>query len=335
MTTSCSSKVTQPIFSLQLCKTGVAYVQIGDISKNISYADAVEVIKEAIPEAKQCLDLQEGLTETSNDFKVYPKYVVKSLKQGNTLYVLLYNPAVRRRYRQKFKTSSESGFAEYLYFWEALVEAMGENTLLSVYKSLGLETSSKDPYCVDAPNYLYPSMACQVNFIKNSEGLWGFKESYYSSVRDNTYREFLQMKGTWISYFSIPGVTTDTSWVAVPSLPNFFDSGTMCFGSISRPSLLDLDKTGLAAVDFYLDAVYSSYFNTDLYSNATGRGAISLSYSQAAEEFVYRLEKAFLEVTGNPVTPHQHNVLQESSNRLYNSRPYIQHILLTMILRSE
>lgn len=334
MTTSSSSKVNEPIFSLQICKTGVVYVEIDGISKNVSYPDAIDIIKEAIPEAKQHLDSQSEVIAPDSEFKVWSKYVVKSQKIGSKLYVLLYNPPIRNTYRQKFKTSGESSFEDYIIFWNRLKEVFGLEILLRIYSKLGLETSDDDPCQVEAPNYLYPSMACQVNFHRNIEGLWGFQECYYSSVTEGTSREFLQMKHTWVSSPSNLGFNSDTSWRRLPPLPNFFDGHTMCFGSIERPSLLNLDKIGLAPVDFYLDAVYSSYFNTDLYSNAVPEG-IPFDSKEAAVEFIERVIRCYEEVTNSKITEENLQRVQEASSRLHDNRSYVQHILLTMILKSE
>lgn len=264
------------LLSLSVHESGLSELRIEDVTRCISLEDAVSVLSTALPELmeKMAETVVEG-DKVSKNTTIFPKYVVKVSSTKGEVSALLFNQQCRRPYYQKFKSSSEENIPCYVNFIEQMISLLGSpDKVDELFARMNIITKvGEDPCKLTASNYLYPSIVCQIDLIKRTD-CYGVDSIRYVMPKNGISRQVLSMPRTWIRYTDqIENI--DRNWFNLMPLPNFFDKHDMCFGSISKEDLLDYDGKGPVILDQFLELVYSSYFNTDLYHNATLHWSIS------------------------------------------------------------
>ena len=278
------------ILSMSIRESGLSEVTIEDITKTLTLDDAITVITTAIPEIKDKVpSISDG--SSAKCLTLFPRNVIKVHRDKDHISALLYSPMQRRPYYQKFKYSSEEDLGDFTDFMDSLHSILGDRNanVDLLFANLNIQVNmGEDPCKLTALNYLYPPICCQVSLIKRNN-LYGVDIVKYVTPSNGVKREALSLPNYWITD---AGSLQDCnkSWYGRVSLPNFFDTYNMCFGSIDKDDLLDYDARGAVILDQFLDCVYSSYFNTDLYHNAPLQ--ISLSDTSTTIDIIV---SAFLE----------------------------------------
>ena len=239
------------IFSYEVKKNGTTSVRIGDVNKVVSFENGVTLLKVCVPEMVKDLTQEDSLTRSM----VFPRYLVKTTISGSEseMYAVLYAPAVRQTYRQKFRYSSESPLEMYVLFFDKLIGILGEERVVSILAERGISLSEANTIWT-CKNYLFPNVCSVVRLgPTQTPGTYTFKEVYYrttSSTRDEI-----------VTVLTSPRDATNSHRMP---FSNFFDSDCMCFGSIERKSIYNFSTEGYAPLDFFINVLYRSFFNTDL-----------------------------------------------------------------------
>lgn len=112
-----------------------------DVVKCVTLEDAMQITSNALPELADILADKQDLV--SNGTVTYPRHLVKTYHNGGNIAALLCSPAVRRDYKQKFKSSSETKLSEWTNFRSRLISLMGsEDAYLRLLTYLNLDRKS-------------------------------------------------------------------------------------------------------------------------------------------------------------------------------------------------
>jgi len=285
----------ETIFSYEVKKSGITSVTIGDVSKVVSFENGVSLLKVCVPEMASNL-VQEAVVSKSMTF---PRYLVKTVirDSDSDMFAVLYAPATRQTYRQKFKYSSETNLESYVQFFTKLAEIVGLERILGILTERGISLSD-DNTIWTCKNYLFPNICTVVRLSpSNVPGTYTYKENYYratSSSRDEIAPVMFSPRD-------------DVKSHRMP-FPNFFDSDCMCFGSIDRKSIFNFGAEGYSSLDFFINVVYRSFFNTDLDSVSP----IVPDRLTTFEEFCSLMKSVFTKADGtkldlSPATAHLRN----------------------------
>lgn len=273
MTTSTVSEESK-VFSLSIYDSGRTEVSIGNLCKSISYTDAITVLENAIPELSALKALQ---TETELKTQYFSKYIVKYVLDREGYYrFLLYSPSKRADYLQKWKTSGEQNLEAIKCLMSFLKDSYGAKAVVDSFLNRGIAIDEEDDCIWYVRSYLYPSIICDLKMADIGNGSLGYRDALYKatfSKRDELLKVIHPHEDT--KSFSMP-------------LPNFFSHLSMCFGSVDRQTTYDIKSHGYAQLDFFMDVIYSTYFNTDLTPNLP---ITSQSYDTKTEAAADRLSK--------------------------------------------
>ena len=310
MTNSSSSDPV--VLALAVHESGLSDVTIEDVTKSLSLEDALNILTIALPELKS--KLPSSVLDSEADKKgtlTFPKYVVKVHKKGINLSALLYSPQQRRPYYQKFKSSDEDNLSDFERFMDNLVETLGgEDSVNALFNALDIEVNViKDSCKLIARDYLFPPLVCHVSLIKRKD-TYGVDFIKYVTPLGGIGRQVASMQNYWVRETN-GLVNIDNSWFGRVSLPNFFDNHSMCFGSIDSDDLVDYDAKGAIVLDQFIDCVYSSYFNTDLYHNAP----VKFGFNDTTTSTRIILD-AFMEVISKVVAFRQYRGVEECKSAL-------------------
>lgn len=329
------------LFCLKVYDTGKAEVTVQDVVKCVTLEDAMQITSNALPELADILADKQDLV--SNGTVTYPRHLVKTYHNGGNIAALLCSPAVRRDYKQKFKSSSETKLSEWTNFRSRLISLMGsEDAYLRLLTYLNLYQSNNDTHILVAKNYLFPALVCQVHLAANPSGLYGSNTIKYGMLPDDYSKETLTAPMIWPFNHGLSGIRDLSSgWAKRLPLPNFFPEQNMCFGSIVKQDLFDFKKSGFSALDFFIDVVHSSHFNLDLYHNGLEQGLCKAGLDATLPNLILegygRASKANPQVFSNMPEPNlTHEQLLDKIDLCCASlNSYMRHCLATMIIRTQ
>lgn len=247
-------------FSFSIDKKGICHVAMTSstdvyVERKVSIKDGVSILQTAIPEILQ----DQSPDMFSSKTNIFPEFVVKTTDEGDSgsLRAILYAPACRRNMKMKWRYSSENNLEKVHEFLSSLRAIVGDEAYVQKWQSLGIKVNLQDLSVWEIPEFMYPPLVGSLRLSQSSvRGVYNFSSiSYYSCT---VSKEHLLLPNC--THNSMAG---NNHFPRVP-LPNFFDSNSMCFGSIVKPPGLDVKKSW-NTLDFYLRVIYTSAFNTDLY----------------------------------------------------------------------